>query len=78
VDEYTFEAAMASKPAGRHDLTDAQWYVALVAWWTNAIEGLQPKQFRFCICPPNPEIQALFEQRMPPHHAAITLFDVRH
>lgn len=77
-DQHSFAATMASKPASKRDLTDAQWYVALVVWYTQHIEGLDSGQFRFTIMPPNPEIQALFDARMAPAHAAITLFSPRH
>lgn len=78
MDDETFDQAIANKPKDREELSDAQWYVACVVVWTNAIEGLDPGQFRFCITPPNPEILEMFDQRIPPMQAAIDLFSVRH
>ncbi len=75
---YTFEAAVASKPASKQHLTDAQWYVCLVVVCSLEIEGLDSGEFRFTMTPPNPEIQACFDAKMPPQEAARELFSVRH
>jgi hypothetical protein len=77
-DVYTFEDALASKPARKKNLTDAEWYVVLVAQCVMNIEGLDSGPFRFTMTPPNPEIQACFDAKMAPHDAAIELFSVRH
>jgi len=77
-DEYTFEAAVASKPATKQHLTDAQWYVCIVVVCAREIEGLDCGAFKFTMTPPNPAIQACFDAKMAPHHAAIELFSVRH
>lgn len=76
--KYTFEQAVASKPPTKQHLTDAQWYVCLVALCCCQIEGIDSGAFKFTMTPPNPEIQACFDARMPPHHAAYKLFSVRH
>jgi hypothetical protein len=75
---WTFEDAIATKPASKRHLTDAEWYVALVIVCVREIEGLDSGAFKFRMTPPNPEIQACFDARMPPHHAAIELFSARH
>jgi hypothetical protein len=77
-DDFTFEACCASKPAAKRHLTDAQWYVCMVIVCMREIEGLDSGAFKFTMTPPNPEIQACFDARMPPHHAACKLFSVRH
>lgn len=77
-DEYTFDVAVASKPASKQHLTDAQWYVCLVAQVCVDFEGFNFENFRFTMYPPNPEIQACFDARMAPHHAAVEIFSVRH
>lgn len=75
---WTFEQAIAAKPEIDSGATDAQWYVCLVAQCCMAIEGVDPRDFKFSITPPNPEIMAFFDRRIPPHIAAIELFEVRH
>ena len=82
LDECTFDGAMALKPdpaeAAGVDLTDAQWYVVLVAHCCTRYDGLSPGAFLFSIRPPNPEIEAFFRRRVPPHLCAIQLFQTKH
>jgi hypothetical protein len=75
---WTFAEALASKPQAKAYLTDAEWYVCLVIVCMREIEGLDSGAFKFRMTPPNPEIQACFDAKMPPHHAAVELFSVRH
>lgn len=76
-DTRSFIVAMAAKPAHSQHLTDAQWYVGLVACCVLQ-EGLDSGDFKFTMAPPNPEIQACFDVRIPPLEAAYKLFAVRH
>lgn len=77
-EDWTFEQAIASKGRTHSDVTDAQWYVVLVAQCCTLYEGLAPGGFLFNINPPNPEIQAFFDRKVPPHLCAIELFQTRH
>lgn len=78
----TFDRAMALKPdrdeAAGVDLTDAQWYVVMVAHCCAVYDGLSPGAFMFSIRPPNPEIEAFFKRRVAPHLCAIQLFQTKH
>jgi len=74
----TFDEALASKPATKQHLTDAQWYVCLVVVCACEIKGLDSGEFKFTMTPPNPELQEYFNARIAPHHAATALFSVRH
>ena len=78
IDQYTFHEALASKPATSQHLTDAQWYVCLVAVCCCQIDEVDSGAFKFTMTPPNPEIQACFDAGIPPHYAAAKLFAVRH
>ena len=79
-DPLTFEGQMLLKDVGGHfDTSDEAWYVGMVAYWTLMIQDLYvPEGYRFSISPPNPDIAALFRERVPAQIAAIELFDRRH
>lgn len=74
----SFEQAMASKPSIDQKLTDAQWYVVLVAQVVIADPRFDSKVFRFCIDPPNPELVSMWERKVEPLDAAMALFASKH
>lgn len=67
---------MAQKPDEVH--TDFEWYVVLLAACSIAIDGLDAGNYLFDLKTTDPMVHHHFNNKTPPHIAAIEMFSRRH